>query len=186
MVALAQLWLPIVLSAVIVFVVSSIIHMALPWHKGDYAQVPDEDKLMDAVRPFNIPPGDYMVPRPGDMADMRSEAFKQKMARGPKLVMTVLPNGSPGMGSNLLQWFVYGIVIAIFAGYITGHALGPGANYLQVFRFVGATAFLAYGMALWQYSIWYERSWMTTFKSNVDALIYACLMAGTFGWLWPK
>lgn len=186
MVALAQLWLPIVLSAVIVFVVSSIIHMALPWHKGDYAQVPDEDKLMDAVRPFNIPPGDYMVPRPGDMADLRSEAFKQKMERGPKLVMTVLPNGSPGMGSNLIQWFVYGIVIAIFSGYVTGHALGAGADYLQVFRFVGATAFLAYGMALWQYSIWYRRSWMITIKANIDALIYACLMAGTFGWLWPR
>ena len=126
MVGIAQLWLPILLSAVIVFVVSSIIHMMLPWHKGDYAGVPDEDKVMDALRPFNIPPGDYMVPRPGDMADMKSDAFKQKMERGPKFVMTVMPNGMPGMASNLVQWFIYGIVVGIFCGYITGHALRRG------------------------------------------------------------
>ncbi len=186
MISIAQLWLPIVLSAVIVFVVSSIIHMLLPWHKGDYAPVADEARFMDAVRPFNIPPGDYMVPAPHDMAGMKSDAFKQKLERGPKLVMTVMPNGIQGMGSNLVQWFLYSVVIGIFSAYITGHALGAGANYLQVFRFVGATAFLAYGMALWQYSIWYRRSWMITCKANVDALIYACLMAGTFGWLWPK
>ena len=186
MVGVAQLWLPILLSAVIVFVVSSIIHMALPWHKGDYAQVPDEDKLMDAVRPFKIPPGDYMVPRPGDMDDMKSVAFKEKCERGPKLVMTVLPNGTPSMAPYLLQWILYSVVVGIFSAYITAHAVPAGANYLEVFRFVGATAFLAYGMALWQYSIWYRRSWLITFKANVDALIYACLTAGTFGWLWPR
>jgi hypothetical protein len=186
MVGLGQLWLPIVLSAVIVFVLSSIIHMMLPWHKGDYRQVPDEDRFMDATRPFNLPPGDYMLPRPNSMADMKSEAFQQKMQRGPKYVITVMPNGMGSMGSRLVQWFIYSLVIGVFAGYVTGHALGAGANYLQVFRYVGATTFLAYGMALWQYSIWYKRSWMTTLKSNVDALIYACFTAGTFGWLWPK
>ena len=64
MTALPALWLPILLSSVIVFVVSSVIHMALPWHKSDYPPIPNEDKVMDALRPFAIPPGDYMVPRP--------------------------------------------------------------------------------------------------------------------------
>ena len=63
MVGIVQLWLPIVLSAVIVFVISSIIHMASPWHKGDYPRVPNEDQLRSALRPLGIPPGDYMVPR---------------------------------------------------------------------------------------------------------------------------
>ena len=58
MTALHSLWLPILLSSVIVFVVSSIIHMALPWHNSDYPKVPNEDKVMDALRPFAIPPGD--------------------------------------------------------------------------------------------------------------------------------
>ncbi len=58
MVTLQMLWLPILISALFVFVVSSLIHMFLPWHKKDYRKVPDEDKVMDALRPLNIPQGD--------------------------------------------------------------------------------------------------------------------------------
>jgi hypothetical protein len=55
-----------------------------------------------------------------------------------------------------------------------------------VFRFAGATAFLGYSMALVQHSIWYKRNWTTTLRSMFDGLIFACLTAGTFGWLWPR
>ena len=56
MVELSSLWLPILLSAVIVFVVSSIIHMVSPWHRSDYPKIANEEKVMDALRPLNIPP----------------------------------------------------------------------------------------------------------------------------------
>lgn len=46
---LAQLWLPIVVSAVIVFVASSIICMMTPLHKADYSVPPDQDELAGAV-----------------------------------------------------------------------------------------------------------------------------------------
>src|SRR4029077_17676915 len=107
MVGLSTLWLPILLSAVIVFVASSIIHMVLPWHKSDYPKVPDEDRLRDAVRPLAIPPGDYMVPRPSSMQDMKSPEFAEKMNKGPVLILTVKPNGPFSMSQNLIQWFVY-------------------------------------------------------------------------------
>jgi hypothetical protein len=97
----------------------------------------------------------------------------------------VMPNGPVPMGRNLAFWFVYVLVIGIFAAYVTGRALPPGAAYIQVFRFAGATAFLAYAAALWQMSIWYRRSWVITAKATVDGLIYALLTAGTFGALWP-
>lgn len=186
MTPLASLWLPILLSAVIVFVVSSIIHMALPWHKGDYPKYADEDRVLDALRPLNIPPGDYFMPRASGMEEMRSPAFVEKLNRGPFVLMTVMPNGPANMGRSLVGWFVYIVVVAIFAGYIAGRALAPGTIYLQVFRFIGATAFLGFALALWQMSIWYRRAWMTTIKSTIDGLIYALLMAGTFGWLWPR
>ena len=64
MVPLASLWLPVLLSSVIVFLASFVLHMALPWHKNDYLRVPDEENVRAALRPFAIPPGDYMVPRP--------------------------------------------------------------------------------------------------------------------------
>ena len=183
---LSALWLPILLSAVIVFVVSSLIHMFTPWHKSDFLKLPNEDKTMDALRSLAIPPGEYMMPRPSSNQETRSPEFKEKMKTGPVAMFTVFPSGSPGMGKNMLMWFVYSVVIGIFAGYVAGRALPVGSPYLQVFRFAGVTAFLGYSGALWQASIWYRRSWLTTFKSTVDGLLYALLTAGTFGWLWPR
>jgi len=185
MTALSALWLPILLSAVIVFVVSSIIHMATPWHKNDYPKVANEDKVMDALRSFNIPPGDYMMPRPASMQDMRSAEFAEKRDKGPVMLFTVMPGGPVSMGKNLVQWFLYAVVVAVFAGYIAGRALPVGAPYPQVFRFVSVAAFMGYALALWQLSIWYRRSWGTTVRSTIDGLIYALLTGGTFGWLWP-
>ena len=186
MTGLSALWLPILLSAVIVFVASSLVHMVLPWHKSDYLRLPDEDKVMDALRGFAIPPGDYMVPRPVTRDDLRSPAFAEKMKRGPVMVVTVMPNGPMSMGRNLGLWFVYLVGVGFLAAYIAGRALPAGTPYLQVFRFAGATAFIAYVAALWQMSIWYRRSWITTIKSTIDGLIYALLTAGVFGWLWPR
>jgi hypothetical protein len=185
-VGILALWQPILVSAVIVFVVSSIIHMVLPWHKSDYPQLPEQDKVLDALRPFNLPPGDYLLPRPTDMAEMKSEAFREKLTRGPRVVMTVMPNGAQGMGSNLVMWFVYLFVVGIFAAYIAGRALGTGADYLRVFQMAGAASFMCYSIALWQLSIWYRRGWNLSIKATIDGLIYACLTAGTFGWLWPR
>ncbi len=186
MTGLTSLLLPILLSAVIVFVASSVIHMVLPWHKTDYGKLPEEQRAMDALRPLGIPPGDYMVPRPASMADMGSPEFKEKMNQGPVMVVTVLPNGGTGMARNLVLWFLYSVVVGVFAAYVAGRALPPASPYLSVFRFVGATAFAGYALGLWQMSIWYRRSWSITVKSTIDGLIYALLTAGTFGWLWPR
>lgn len=186
MTGFSVLWLPILLSSVIVFVVSSLIHMMLPWHKDDYLKLPKETEFMNAVRPLAILPGDYMVPRCEAMKDMNSPEFRDKMQKGPVMVLTVMPNGPAAMGKSLVLWFIYLVVVGIFSAYITGRALPPGTAYLQVFRFAGAAAFIAYSVALWQMSIWYRRSWVTTIKASVDGLIYALLTAGTFGWLWPR
>jgi hypothetical protein len=185
MVSIASLWLPILLSAVAVFVVSSVIHMFLGYHSADYKKVPSEDEFMAAVRKLDIPPGDYMVPCPVSHAAFKDPAFQEKFKAGPRAMMTVI-GGDVGMGKQLFQWFVYTIVIGITAAYISGRALGPGAHYLKVFRFAGATAFYGYTLALWQASIWYKKSWGTTLRSSIDGLVYALLTAGFFGWLWPR
>jgi hypothetical protein len=166
--------------------VSSIIHTALPWHKSDYARVPNEDKVMDALRPLAIPPGDYMLPRPSSSQEMRSPDFAEKVKKGPVMVLTVMPNRMMPMGKNLALWFLYSAIISLFAAYVAGRALPVGAPYFRVFRFAGTTAFLGYSGALWQMSIWYRRAWSTTIKSTIDGLIYGLLTAGTLGWLWPR
>jgi hypothetical protein len=186
MVSLVSLWLPILLSAVIVFVASSILHMVLPIHRSDYRRLPSEDEVMGALRKFAIPPGDYLVPCAGSPKEMNTPAFLDKMTKGPVAFMTVMRSGRTSMAGPLVQWFVYCLVVTIFAGYITGRALGPGAHYLAVFRFAGCTAFIGYALALWQNTIWFKRDWTITLKSTVDGLIYGLLTAGTFGWLWPR
>src|SRR5689334_12020524 len=97
MVGLSGLWIPIVVSAVFVFIVSSIIHMGPFWHKTDFSTVPNEDALRKAVGPMNIPAGDYLVPRPASMDDMKTDAYKNKLKEGPILIMTVKQPGGMSM-----------------------------------------------------------------------------------------
>lgn len=185
MIPITSLILPILLSAVAVFILSSIIHMVFGYHANDYKELPAEKAVLDDLRKHNIPPGDYHFPRPKNMKDMGSQEFLEKMKQGPVGVMTIMQRNSPGMTKELVMWFIYSIIVGIFAAYVAGRALPVGAHYLSVFRFAGVTAFVGYGLALMQNSIWYHRNWSATLKSMFDGLIYALFTGGIFGWLWP-
>lgn len=182
MVALTSLLLPLVLSAVFVFVASSIIHMFLGYHANDFTPMPNEEVARAALR---LPPGDYATPYAGSMAEMKSPEYTQKLQQGPIAFVTVAPPSAASMGRSLVLWFIYCLVVSLFAAYIAGRALGPGAHYLEVFRFAGATAFAGYALGGWSDTIWYHRSAVTRVKNTFDGLIFALLTAGTFGWLWP-
>jgi hypothetical protein len=185
MVSLASLWLPILVAAVLVFIASSLIHMVLGYHAADYGKLADEDKVMDALRPFNIPPGEYVAPNPTSPGAMRDPEFLAKRKRGPVFMMTVWPAGDIQMGGQLAQWFVFCLVVGLFTAYVATLAQPAGAPYMEVFQITSTVSFIAYGMALWEVSIWYRRKWGTTLRSNIDALIYSLLTGGVFGWLWP-
>ena len=186
MVPLAALWLPILLSAVIVFVASSIMHMLLPIHRSDYRKLPDEEKVQEALRSSGVTPGRVYIFPHCTHQNMKSPEMMEKFKRGPVGHLTVFPGGPPNMGKFLGQWFIYLIVVGIFVAYLTGHTRPAGSNYLEVFRVAGCAAFLGYSLGLIQDSIWRGQTWGVTFKHLVDGLIYALLTAGTFGWLWPK
>ncbi len=185
MITLFALWLPILLSAVAVFIASSIIHMALKYHKNDFIGLPEEKGILDALRGFNIPPGNYRFPHANSMKEYGSPEFAEKCKAGPIGFVTVLPNGVPGMGLQLTLWFLYCIVVGIFAAYIGRLTLAPGSEYMIVARVTGTVAFCGYSLALLQNSIWYKRSWIATIKSMFDGLVFALLTGGFFGWLWP-
>lgn len=183
---ITTLWLPILIGAVLVFVVSSLIHMVLPYHRNDFSQVPDEDGAMEALRGLSIPPGDYVLPHANGPEGMKSEAFRQKVEKGPLAMITIMPpTAFSNMGPLLVQWFAYSILVGIVSAYVAGRTLPPGADYLAVFRLTGTVAFASYSMALMQQSIWYHKRWGSTLKSMFDGLVYASLLAGAFGWLWP-
>lgn len=183
MVPLTELWLPIVVSAVIVFIASAILHMVLPLHRKDYQKLPDEEGARAALR--GVPRGLYMMPH-CEHKEMDKPESKAKFKEGPVAVLTVMPSGEVNMGKFLGMWFVYCLVVSLFAAYVAGRALDPGTHYLQVFRIAGTAAFLAYGIGHVPNGIWGGQPWGVVTKHIVDGLIYALLTAGTFGWLWPR
>jgi hypothetical protein len=185
MVPLTALWLPILLSAVIVFVASSIMHMVLPYHRSDYKPLPDEDRVLAALRAAGLQRGLYHFPF-CTHKDMKSPAMTEKYKQGPVGLMTVIPNGPPAMPKFLGLWFAYCLIVGFFVAYLTGHTVAPGAHYLAVFRVVGTAAFLAYGLGNLSNGIWKGQPWSMVIKEVIDGLVYASLTAGTFGWLWPR
>lgn len=171
MVGLAALWMPILVSAVFVFIALSIIHAMLGWHKGDMTMVPGEDKVMETLRGLNVQPGDYRFPYSNSVDETKTPAFAEKMKEGPVGFMSILPSGDVNMGKLLGQWFVYSLFIAVIVAYVTGR---------------GAVAFCCYVVAHWQNWIWWGKSTRFTVTNSLDGIIYALVTGATFGWLWPK
>ena len=186
MVALPALWLPIVVSAVFVFITLMIIHMIPGWHQDDMKAVPDEDRFSGMMRGLNLAPGEYRFPYGRTTAEMTSPTFVEKMKAGPVGTMTIRPNGELPFGKMMGTWFVYCVVIALFAGYLTGRTRGAEAPFLEVFRVSGTVAFCCYVVARWEDWIWWGRGTRITLTYSVDGLIYAIVTGTTFGWLWPR
>jgi hypothetical protein len=185
MVPLLDLWLPIVLSAVFVFVVSSVIHMALPIHKKDMKRLPDEDKVLSAMRSAGVAAGQYMFPSCSSMKEMGSPEMLAKMKQGPVGNMIVLPSQPFSMGKSLGQWFALSLVISACAAYVAGLTLAPGADGMLVFRVTSAAALLGYALSHVSDSIWKGLAWSVSLKFFGDGIAYALATGAAFAWLWP-
>jgi len=186
MVSLASLLLPIVVSAVAVFIASMLVHMLLKYHANDFPAVPGEESVMDALRKFNIAPGDYMMPRCKTTKEMKTPEFTEKLKKGPVIIMTVLPNGEMGMGKSMLQWFVYCLIVSAFTAFVALRALPAEQPRNAVMLLAGVVAFMGYALGMWPDSIWYKRKWSTTFKYTIDGLIFGVVTGAVFGCMWPK
>jgi hypothetical protein len=186
MVSLPALWLPIVLSAVLVFLVSFVLHTVLKYHQSDYTKLPDEDAIRAAIRSASPEVRQYIIPYAGGMQEMQTAEMKQKFAEGPVGVLTLRRSGEFSMAPNLVQWFAYSVVISCVTAYVASRTLAPGSDYLQVFRVVGTVAWLGYSGAQIQGAIWMGKPWSITMKEVIDGLVYALVTAGVFGWLWPR
>jgi hypothetical protein len=182
---LTQLWLPILLSAVFVFIVSSIIHMVLQTHNSDVKKMNGEDAVLEAMRTNGVAPGSYMFPHAGTPKEMGTPEMVAKFEKGPVGWLTVLPAGGFTMGKSLAWWFVHSLIIGMLAAYVGWNGLGADAHYLNVFRVVGTAAILGYAIGHLHDSIWKGQPWGTTMKFVLDGVVYGLVTAGTFGWLWP-
>jgi hypothetical protein len=183
---LSGLWLPILISAVLAFVASSLAWMVLPHHKREWKGLPDEAGTMAAIGKQSLPPGQYSFPFAADQKAKQEPAFQEKLKKGPAGYLVMLSPTAFNMGKTLGIWFVYLLVVSAFAGWVAGQALPAGAAYMSVFRVVAGVAFAAYALGRVQNSIWWGRPWSTTLSELADGAVYALLTAGTFGWLWPR
>jgi hypothetical protein len=186
MVPLSMLWMPILVATVLVFVASSVIWMALPYHKSDTRRLPDEGAALEPLIKQDLSPGMYRFPWADDMKEMKEPAFLEKLKRGPAGLLTVMPKGEFPMGKTLAVWTVYCLAIGALVAYVTGRTLGPDAHYLAVFRVAGTVAFLAYAGGHLPDAIWWGKPYRNAWKEVFDGLIYGLLTAGAFGWLWPR
>lgn len=185
MVPLPSLALPIVVAAVLVFLLSSVLHMALKYHKADYRKLPRESSILDALRGDDLVAGYYQFPHCADMKEMGTPEMMAKMKRGPVGMLTVLPTGQVSLGKHLGLWFGHALLVSFFAAYLTGRTLGVGAEYLTVFRVAGTAAFMAYGLGEISDAIWKGQPWSNTLRHLFDGLLYGLVTGGAFGWLWP-
>ncbi|MAB79366.1 MAG: hypothetical protein CMJ89_08430 [Planctomycetes bacterium] len=185
MVALSDLWLPVLLSTVFVFIASSVLHMCLPIHVSDYAKLPAEDDLMQAMRDKGITRGSFVFPFPPSMKEMGSPEMLEKYGKGPVGFMTILPNGPPNMGKSLSLWFLYTAIVSFFVGYLGSFTLAGGATFSEVFRFTATVSILPYCVSNIVDSVWKGQSWSVMFKFIFDGFIYSMVTAAAFGWLWP-
>jgi hypothetical protein len=183
MVALSMLWLPILVATVFVFVASSLLWMVFPsWHNKDYGRIPNEKPILDTLT--DVKSGQYLVPTM-DWGKMTPEA-RDEAQKKPWALMYVRNPSAFSFPKTLGLYFIYMLIVNIFVAYLTGRTTAAGTSYLQVFRIAGTTAFMAFALRSVPDSIWYGKPWKVTFKEMIDGLIYALLIAGTFGWLWPR
>jgi len=185
MTSIAALWLPILLSAVFVFIVSSIIHMALPIHRKDFLGVPNEDDIRAALRKATVPPGQYMIPHAPSMKASAEPEFLARMNEGPVLTMIVQSNGPWAMGPSLLKWFAFSLIVSVFCAYLAGIANPPGAAAMAIFQVTGAVAFLGYVFSHVHEWTWKGLGTDVMVRFAIDGVIYALITAATFAWLWP-
>jgi hypothetical protein len=176
-----DLWMPILASAVLVFVLSAMVWMVFPWHKTDFRRPKDESSLRAALSGYA--PGFYLIPYHTNPKELADPEVAKKYEEGPQAYVTVIPNGMPNMGPKLILSFVYYLLVGVLCAYFVSRTAGPDADYLEVFRIAGTTAFAAYGIAYVQESIWFGRPWSLTAKGMLDGLLYGLVTGGAFGWL---
>lgn len=176
-----SLWLPIIVSGVVLFFASWAAWMLLPHHKGEWQGLPNEDSTLDALRSANIPPGQYMFPHGATPEECKSDTFKAKMQAGPVGTLTIW-KGPPNMGINMLCTVLFFVIANFVIAYLAGIALPPGDSFMHVFQFVGTAGILTYGTANILNGIWFGRKMVADIA---DGIAYGLITGLVFAALWP-
>ena len=182
---LIPLWLPILLSAVAVWIFSTIAWVALPHHKRDFIELPDEDGFMDHVRRSGIKPGNYIFPDFRGSAAMESEKVQKALEEGPVGHLSVWRTPLT-MGSKLAATLVVYLVVSTLIAYLTRVALPGAATFAQVFQVAATAGILAYCFSSIPNAIWFGSYGRTIVANLIDGIVYGLITGAIFGWRWPQ
>jgi hypothetical protein len=180
-----QLWLPLLVAAVGVFVASSLIHMVFKWHNSEYLHLDNEDEIRTAIRQHAPGPGQYVIPHCADMKDLQAPEMQKKFTDGPVGFLILRPTGLPRIGTNLGQWFALNLLVAIITAHLADQALPRGADPHHIFHFTALITFIAYAAGALSDGIWKGQPWRGVAKDVLDALIFGIVSGFAFAWLWP-
>ena len=184
-VALVDLWLAILISAVVLFVAGFVLNMVLPHHKSDFAQAPDEKALLEQLRSSGVKRGQYFLPYCGDYKELKDPEKKKVYDAGPHGLLRILP-GPPPMGSNLVKTFIWYLVVAVFVAYLAQISLQGGAGFLSVFRFTATAGVMAYCLGPLGEVIWFQPPPRVALNHFIDGAVYGLLTGVVFAFLWPE
>ncbi len=181
-----SLWLPVVVSAIAVFLLSSVLHMVLKYHKADYKKLTNEDAIREVMGKAKLMPGLYVTPYCDDHKQMAEPAFVEKREKGPVGFITIAPNGQFSMGKQLFLWFLVALLVSFLASYVARHSLLPTTAPREAMRITSVVAFGCYGVSSLINSVWMMQPWGNTARSLFDALVYAMATGAAFYFLWPS
>lgn len=182
---LLALWLPILVTAIGVFVASSLVHMVFKYHNSEYRGLNNEDAIRDVMRVASLTPGLYVTPKCNDVKAMSSETMIKKYVEGPVAHITIMANGAPNMGRALGLWFLWSVLVAAFAALIALHTIPLNGNAAMAAHVIALISFVMYGAGSVQDFIWMGKPFSSMMKYLLDALIYSIVTALSFMWLWP-
>ena len=181
---LLSLWLPILLSAAVVWIVSAIVWMALPHHKSDFIGLPDEDAFVEYIRKSGIKPGNYVFPDFRKREAMKSEKVSKAIEEGP-IGHLSLWRPPLTMGGKMVATFVVYLVVSILIAYLASVALPRTAEFVRVFQVVGTAGILAYSFSFIPNAIWFGAYRRTIVASIIDGIVFGAITGAIFAWRWP-
>ena len=181
---LIPLWLPILLSAAVVWIVSAVVWMALPHHKQDFIGLPDEDGFSDFIRKSGIKPGNYVFPDFRGREAMKSEKITKALEEGPVGHLSVWRTPVT-MGGKMVATFIVYLVVSTLIAYLAAVALPKAADFAKVFQVVGTAGILAYCFAFIPNNIWFGTHPRTIIASIIDGIFYGAITGAIFAWRWP-
>lgn len=181
-VELISLWLPILLTTVMLFFSGFICWMVLPNHKPDWKKLPNETEFLHKMAEWDIPKGNYAYPYAMDKESMEGENAKKAIEQGTFGTIQAW-GGQPSMGNNLLCQVGFLFVTNFCLAYLATLGVAPGADFMTVFRFVATAAFLTFTAAVVPGAIWFKNR---ITGHIIDGVIQAAIAGAVFAWLWPS